>query len=92
MPVGVPTRQRYALKMQEFAQLNISEGNKEEDSEMDMSDWEVIFNQLDPKDGIKDGKIRKEDFLEWIDTLNFQKTVMLEAEQGIQRLGIVKGQ
>ena len=44
-----------------------------------------IFDRLDPKDGTEDGRIGKMAFLEWIDTLNFQDTVMLEASKGISR-------
>eukprot|EP00092_Neocalanus_flemingeri_P000928 GFUD01000987.1.p1 GENE.GFUD01000987.1~~GFUD01000987.1.p1 ORF type:complete len:434 (-),score=96.97 GFUD01000987.1:48-1175(-) len=50
-----------------------------------MDDWKEIFARLDPKDGAEDGRICKVTFLEWIDTLNFQDTVMLEVSQGISR-------
>jgi len=53
--------------------------------ESDTDDWREIFEQLDPKDGVKDGRICKEAFLGWLDTLNLQSTVMLEANHGIPR-------
>jgi len=70
--------------MVEFAGLKlVTEENTEEDGEKD--DWMEIFDRLDPKDGTEDGRIGKMAFLEWIDTLNFQDTVMLEASKGISR-------
>jgi len=60
---------------------SIDDTNKEDESE----DWEEVFTLLDPKDGAADGKIHKDAILEWIDTLNFQATVTLEASQGISR-------
>ena len=60
---------------------SLDETNKEDESE----DWEEVFALLDPKDGSADGKIHKDAILEWIDTLNFQATVTLEASQGISR-------
>ena len=55
-------------------------------NDIDGDDWEEVFALLDPKDGAADGKIHKDAILEWIDTLNFQATVTLEANQGISRL------
>ena len=60
---------------------SLNDTNKENESE----DWEEVFALLDPKDGAADGKIHKDAILEWIDTLNFQATVTLEASQGISR-------
>jgi len=57
---------------------NIGEEFKEED-------WNEIFDNLDRKDGTPDGQIDKAAFLEWIDTLSFQDSVMLEANNGIER-------
>ena len=64
------------------AHLNKGTGNE---FESDNDDWREIFEQLDPKDGVKDGRICKEAFLGWLDTLNLQSTVMLEANHGIPR-------
>ena len=71
----------YAVEMVEFTQLNITSDGDNEESKTDLDDWNEIFAQLDPEDG----RICKDAFLEWIDTLNFQSTVMLEANQGIPR-------
>merc|ERR1719244_646384 len=60
---------------------SLNDTNKENESE----DWEEVFALLDSKDGAADGKIHKGSILEWIDTLNFQATVTLEASQGISR-------
>ena len=38
--------------------------------------WQEIFDLLDTKDGQSDGFIRKDTFLEWIDTLSFQVMMM----------------
>ena len=59
-----------AVNMLNFTPLNI--GNSEED------DWREVFDLLDPKDGVSDGQIDKKAFIEWIDTLSFQDSVMLE--------------
>ena len=75
--------------MAEFAELKIMTDNNIEEDEADMDDWKEIFARLDPKDGTEDGRICKVTFLEWIDTLNFQDTVMLEVSQGISRLVMV---
>merc|ERR1719312_1242407 len=64
------------------AHPNIRSG---ENIESDTEEWREIFDQLDPKDGVKDGRICKEAFLDWLDTLNLQATVMLEANHGIPR-------
>ena len=56
-----------------------------ENIESETEEWREIFDQLDPKDGVKDGRICKEAFLDWLDTLNLQATVMLEANHGIPR-------
>ena len=75
--------------MAEFAELKIMRDNNIEEDEADMDDWKEIFSKLDPKDGNEDGRICKVAFLEWIDTLNFQDTVMLEVNHGISRLKMV---
>ena len=69
----------------EFTQINIEaqSGTTGEDT------WLEIFQLLDPKDGCSDGQIDKFAFLEWIDTLNFQDTVMLEAKNGISRYAVI---
>ena len=64
------------------AHLNSRSG---EEIESDTDDWREIFDQLDPKDGVKDGRICKEAFLAWLETLNLQASVMLEANHGITR-------
>ena len=66
-----------AVNMLNFTPLNIE--NSEED------DWREVFDLLDPKDGVSDGQIDKKAFIEWIDTLSFQDSVMLEARNGISR-------
>ena len=71
--------------MVELTNLNIESGLNKEKIESELEDWNEVFAQLDPKDGVKDGKICKDAFLEWIDTLNFQATVLLEASHGIPR-------
>ena len=68
-------------RMEAFSNLNTHE-DTEETSE---DEWQDVFERLDPKDGVSDGRIDKEAFLEWMDTLDFQDTVMLEAKQGISR-------
>ena len=68
--------------------INFQMENKvEEDecSEFNAEDWNEIFDNLDKKDGTPDGQIDKVAFLEWIDTLSFQDSVMLEANNGIER-------
>ena len=77
------------LDMLEFAELKLVRDTNNEEDEADMDDWKEIFARLDPKDGTEDGRICKVAFLEWIDTLNFQDTVMLEVSQGISRLVMV---
>ena len=62
-------------RMETFTHLNTN----------DEDEWQDVFDRLDPKDGATDGRIDKEAFLEWMDTLDFQDTVMLEAKQGISR-------
>ena len=69
----------------EFTELNILVDQNKEEREAELDEWNEIFAWLDPKDG----RICKDAFLEWIDTLNFQATVMLEASQGISRLDMV---
>ena len=59
--------------------------NKSEGGEFKEEDWNEIFDNLDKKDGTPDGQIDKDSFLEWIDTLSFQDSVMLEANNGIER-------
>ena len=73
----------------EFANLEIESSEKKEAPGADIDDWKEIFARLDPKDGAEDGRICKDSILEWIDTLNFQSTVMLEASHGISRLDMV---
>ena len=73
------------MKMVELTNLDIGSGGNEKEIESDLDDWNEVFAQLDPKDGVKDGRICKDAFLEWIDTLNFQATVLLEASHGIPR-------
>ena len=68
-------------RMETFSNLNTND-DTEENSE---DEWQDVFERLDPKDGVSDGRIDKEAFLEWMDTLDFQDTVMLEAKQGISR-------
>ena len=72
--------------MVELTELNIVRDKNKEEDELETDDWKEIFAKLDPKDGNEDGRICKVAFLEWIDTLNFQDTVMLEVNQGISRL------
>jgi len=67
--------------METFSNLNTNDDT--EDTSED--EWQDVFDRLDPKDGATDGRIDKEAFLEWMDTLDFQDTVMLEAKQGISR-------
>ena len=81
--------QIHKIVMAEFAELKIMTDNNIEEDKADMDDWKEIFARLDPKDGTEDGRICKVAFLEWIDTLNFQDTVMLEVSQGISRLVMV---
>jgi hypothetical protein len=70
-------------KMTQFTPVN-NEGDENYDGkETELDDSKQIFAKLDPKDGSKDGRICKDTFLEWIDTLYFQATVRLEAAQGI---------
>ena len=69
----------------ELVSLDVASSDNKEISDADAEDWSEIFALLDPKDGAADGKIHKEAVLEWIDTLNFQATVTLEASQGISR-------
>ena len=77
--------QRITMIRETFARITFL--SFEDEAEMD--DWKDIFARLDPKDGIKDGRICKVAYLEWIDMLNFQDTVMLEVNQGISRLELV---
>merc|ERR1712038_964636 len=51
----------------------------------ELSEWNKIFAQLDQKDGVKDGRISTDALIDWLDTLDFQKTVMFEADHGIPR-------
>jgi hypothetical protein len=71
--------------MIQFTSANIEGDEKYDGKETELDDWKQIFAKLDPKDGSADGRICKDAFLEWIDTLNFQATVRLEATQGIPR-------
>ena len=66
----------------EFTQINSEAQTGTTTTE---ASWLEVFHLLDPKDGISDGQIDKFAFLEWIDTLNFQDTVMLEARNGFSR-------
>ena len=68
-------------RMETFSNLNTNEDTEENEED----EWQDVFERLDPKDGASDGRIDKEAFLEWMDTLDFQDTVMLEAKQGISR-------
>ena len=63
---------------------NIDTDNEDQDDNS-TDEWQDVFDRLDPKDGVADGRIDKEAFLNWMDTLDFQDSVMLEARQGISR-------
>ena len=69
-------------RLEAFSDLNMEEVNTDGNSD---EDWKEVFDRLDDKDGVKDGRIDKWAFLEWMDTLDFQTTVSLEAKQGISR-------
>ena len=71
-----------ATRLEIFSDLNMEQKNQADDSD---DDWREVFDRLDNKDGVTDGRIDKWAFLEWMDTLDFQTTVMLEARQGISR-------
>ena len=66
--------------MKTFSDLNVEDQDDNTDEE-----WQDVFERLDNKDGVTDGRIDREAFLGWMDTLDFQSTVMLEARQGISR-------
>jgi len=73
-----------SLENREGLSTHLSLENKQiQDDEFD--DLDEIFEHLDPKDGTSDGLIRKQIFLEWLDLLNFQDMVTLEAKHGIDR-------
>jgi len=69
--------------MSKFTELEVVAGDEEEIGNED--NWSDIFEKLDQKDGVPDGRIDKNAFLEWIDTLSFQDVVMLEVNNGISR-------
>ena len=69
--------------MSKFTELEVLAGDEEEIGIED--NWSDIFEKLDQKDGVPDGRIDKNAFLEWIDTLSFQDVVMLEVNNGISR-------
>ena len=75
--------------MAEFAELRIMRDKNNDEDEAEMDEWKEIFARMDPKDETEDGRICKVAFLEWIDMLNFQDTVMLEVNQGISRLRFI---
>jgi len=54
-------------------------GEEEEDV------WGEVFARLDAGDGAEDGRISCRDFVEWLDTMNFQDSINLEMRQGIPR-------
>ena len=68
--------------MKTFSNLDTDNEDQDDNS---ADEWQDVFDRLDPKDGVTDGRIDKEAFLNWMDTLDFQDTVMLEAKQGISR-------
>ena len=59
-------------RLEAFSNLNMEEVNKDDNSD---EDWKEVFDRLDDKDGVTDGRIDKWAFLEWMDTLDFQTTV-----------------
>ena len=59
--------------------------NRGSDQHNELSEWNKIFSQLDKNDGAKDGRISADAFLDWLDTLDFQATVMFETDHGIAR-------
>ena len=59
--------------------------SRESDQHNELSEWNKIFSQLDKNDGAKDGRISTDAFLDWLDTLDFQATVMFETDHGIAR-------
>ena len=69
--------------MSKFTELEVVAGDEKEIGNED--NWSDIFEKLDQKDGVLDGRIDKNAFLEWIDTLSFQDVVMLEVNNGISR-------
>ena len=69
--------------MSKFTELEVVAGDEKEIGNED--NWSDIFEKLDQKDGVPDGRIDKNAFLEWIDTLSFQDVVMLEVNNGISR-------
>ena len=54
--------------MKTFSNLDTDNEDQDDNS---AAEWQDVFDRLDPKDGVTDGRIDKEAFLNWMDTLDF---------------------